>query len=175
MGIRPESCTRKLRDDYPKDAHHFIKLIGSWQHRFEIALKPPPAVNKVMQATFILLGNNEQELFTNTALFVGHATHSNSTARPGSTYSLNSRKWWTWKKEIKEWNTIRSLIGKVGFQIETKELALWLVQLALFWLAERASWNQFETSLRWENSRSSNESDDLTWTNVTNGESSVLK
>ena len=71
MGIRPESCTRKLRDDYPKDA----------QHRFEIALKPPPAVNKVMQATFILLGNNEQELLINTALFVGHATRFDALAR----------------------------------------------------------------------------------------------
>ena len=85
MGIRPESCTRKLRDDYPKDAPHFIKLIGSWQHRFEIVLKPPPAVNKVMQATFILLGNNEQELFLNTALLVGHATRFDSLARSGLT------------------------------------------------------------------------------------------
>ena len=83
MGIRPESCTRKLRDDYHKNAPHFIKLIGSWQHRFEIALKPPPAVNKVMQATFILLGNNEQELFINTALFVGHATRFDSLTGPG--------------------------------------------------------------------------------------------
>ena len=66
-----------------------------------------------MQATFILLGNNEQELFINTVSYMGHAI---------PIFSIFEKFWRNDeldKKEIKEWNTIRSLIGKAGFQIET--------------------------------------------------------
>jgi len=62
--------------------------------------KPPPAVNKVMQATFILLGNNEQE--------------------------------------IKEWNTIRSLIGKMGKQSVKQRIGRFNLEECDKWRIQRA-------------------------------------
>ena len=61
---------------------------------------------------------------------MGHATRSDCLARPGLSkllfrhffYEFLTKFWRNDeldKKEIKEWNTIRSLIGKAGFQIET--------------------------------------------------------
>ena len=70
----------KLSDWWITESEH--NLIGWAYHWIESYLKtlckPPPAVNKVMQATFILLGNNEQELFSENETVVWHMLKCNT-------------------------------------------------------------------------------------------------